>query len=193
MSRRAEIAEADEEVVLVDEHDRALGRGGKIDVHKRGALHRAFSIIIRDRAGRLLLQKRALGKYHSGGLWTNTCCGHPRPGEATEAAARRRLEEEMGFTCPLVLGGAIQYQAELDRGMIENEYVHVYLGRYDGPISPDPREAEDFAWHDMDHVRAAIAEAPESFSVWFKLYVAERWPVISGSVPSGEAALDTAS
>jgi isopentenyl-diphosphate delta-isomerase len=171
------IPEHMEEIILVDDDDNAIGQGQKIDVHRRGALHRAFSIIIRNSAGDLLLQRRAEGKYHSGGLWTNACCGHPRPGEATDAAALRRLREEMGFTCLLTPLGAVRYYAELDRGMIEHEIAYIYAGTYDGPVAPDPREAGAYAWHGLNEIRSALAKTPDRFSVWFRRYIDESWPV----------------
>ncbi len=177
MSAIAKIREIDEQVILVDGKDRALGRGSKLDVHRRGELHRAFSIIVRNSSGEMLLQKRAEGKYHSGGLWTNTCCGHPRPGEATDAAASRRLEEEMGFRCVLSPLGALQYRAELDNGMIEHEFVHVYAGIYDGTVYPDPNEAADYTWRPLDAIRADITASPARFSFWFRRYVEESWPL----------------
>ena len=122
-------AEGDQElVVLVDDDDRIIGTAPKLDAHQSGALHRAFSIIVWDSAKRLLLQKRQAGKYHSGGLWTNACCGHPRPGEDVADAARRRLGEEMGFSCPLTNIGTIRYRAALDHSLTEHEIVHVFRG-----------------------------------------------------------------
>ena len=132
------MAETSELMILVDEDDREIGIADKLETHRRGALHRAISVIVWDSAGRLLLQKRAAGKYHSGGSWTNACCGHPRPGEDVEAAALRRLEEEMGFTCPLESLGTIRYRAELDHGMIEHELVHMFRGLYDGTDRAEP-------------------------------------------------------
>jgi len=173
-----------EQLILVDAEDRDIGTAEKIDAHRRGLLHRAFSVIVWDSNGRQLLQKRAAGKYHSGGLWTNTCCGHPRPGEPVEAAARRRLGEEMGFTCPLEWLGTVQYRAAFDNGLAEHEIVHVFRGRYDGPLDPDPAEAEDYRWSRLDAIRSDVATAPERFSVWFLRYIAEEWPV--ALMPPGE-------
>jgi isopentenyl-diphosphate Delta-isomerase len=126
-----------DDVILVDEHDRALGTMAKLAAHQRGLRHRAISVIVRDRDNRLLLQQRAATKYHSGGLWTNTCCSHPRPGEDTLEAARRRLREEMGVACELQLLFSTHYRADVSRGLIEDEIVHVFGGRFDGTrISP---------------------------------------------------------
>ncbi len=145
--------DSEELMVLVDADDRIIGTGDKLETHRKGALHRAFSVIVWNSAGRLLLQKRAIRKYHSGGLWTNTCCGHPRPEEDIEAAARRRLKEEMGFTCKLSPLGTITYRAELEGGMIEHELVHVFRGLYDGTVAPDPNEAEGYRWASLADVQ----------------------------------------
>lgn len=172
-----------ETLVLVDDEDRAIGSAEKMDVHVRGLLHRAFSVIIWDREGRQLLQKRARAKYHSGGLWTNACCGHPRPGEDITSAAQRRLQEEMGFTCALENLGTVQYHAVFDNGLSEHEIVHVFRGRYDGPVAPDPSEADAFGWQTLETIRTDMAAAPERFSVWFRRYVAEEWPVALEAPP----------
>jgi isopentenyl-diphosphate delta-isomerase len=169
--------DAEELMVLVDDDDRVIGEGGKLEVHRRGALHRAHSVIVWDSAGRLLLQKRNARKYHSGGLWTNACCGHPRPGEDALAAAMRRLGEEMGFTCPLEPLGTIRYRAELDDGMIEHELVHIFRGVYDGPVSPDPVETEGYQWASLEQVKADAAAMPLRFSAWFRQYVDAQWPM----------------
>ena len=169
--------ETEELMVLVDAQDRVLGTEGKLAAHKSGALHRAFSVIVWDRSGRQLIQKRSAGKYHSGGLWTNACCGHPRPGEDVGAAALRRLEEEMGFTCKLESLGTILYRAEVGGGLLEHELVHVFRGIHEGPVAPDPAEVADYRWARLDDLRADIAAAPESFSVWFRQYVAAQWPM----------------
>lgn len=176
-------SEEAEEVILIDERDNPIGSGQKLEVHRRGDLHRAFSVVIHNSAGELLLQKRASGKYHSGGLWTNACCGHPRPGERTEAAAMRRLGEEMGFSCALRSLGALKYYAELDSGMIEHEFVHIFAGTYDGIVSPDPSEASAYAWHGLAEIRSSVTETPELFSVWFRRYIDESWPVSLHAAP----------
>ena len=119
---------ADEQLILVDERNRAIGSGGKQAIHRSGLLHRAFSIFMVDQQGRILLQQRSPRKYHSGGLWANSCCGHPRPGERTISAARRRLGEELGLDDALAFGFFARYRADLDHGMHENEFVYVYFG-----------------------------------------------------------------
>jgi isopentenyl-diphosphate delta-isomerase len=171
------VSDIEELMVLVDEDDQVIGTAAKLEAHQKGALHRAFSVIVWDSAGRLLLQKRHFRKYHSGGLWTNAVCGHPRPGEDILAAALRRLEEEMGFTCPLESLGAMRYRAELDQGMIEHEMVHVFRGLYDGAVVPNPLEAEGYQWAGLDEMRADVAAMPHRFSAWFRQYIAAEWPM----------------
>jgi isopentenyl-diphosphate delta-isomerase len=157
--------DSEEMMVLVDADDRIIGTGEKLETHRNGTLYRAFSVIVWSSAGRLLLQKRAIRKYHSGGLWTNACCGHPRPKEDIETAARRQLEEEMGFTCKLSPLGTITYRAEFEGGMVEHELVHVFRGLYDGTVSPDPTGAEGYQWASLAEVRADIAAMPERYGV----------------------------
>ena len=172
------VMETLEKVILVDDCDREIGTGEMHDVHRQGLLHRAFSVIVWDRADRLLLQKRHIGKYHSGGLWTNACCGHPRPGEDCAAAAERRLPQEMGFLCPLEPVGTIRYRAELDHDMIEHEIVHVFHGVHNGPIVPNPEEAEDYRWASVREVQADALAAPERYTAWFRKYLKAQWPVM---------------
>jgi isopentenyl-diphosphate delta-isomerase len=164
-------ANANDLVVLVDADDNEIGTAGKLAAHRSGARHRAISVQIVDRSGRLLLQKRSPSKYHSGGLWTNTCCSHPRPGESTADAAERRLSEEMGIRAPLKPLFRVHYRAELDSGMIENEIVHVLGGIYSGPVAPDPLEAETFEWSPYRAVRSAVEQRPDEYSVWFRIYL----------------------
>ncbi|HYD14986.1 MAG TPA: isopentenyl-diphosphate Delta-isomerase [Hyphomicrobium sp.] len=168
---------AQETLVLVDADDRDVGTAEKLDAHRRGLLHRAFSVIIWDTRGCQLLQKRAETKYHSGGLWTNACCGHPRPGEPVEAAALRRLEEEMGLACPLEWLGIVRYRAAFENGLTEHELVHVFRGLYDGPVVPNPAEADGYQWCELAGVRNDVVATPERFSVWFRQYIAEEWPM----------------
>jgi isopentenyl-diphosphate Delta-isomerase len=155
-----------ERLILVDEHDRELGTEEKLKTHIEGKLHRAFSIFVFDDANRLLLQKRASSKYHSGGLWSNTCCGHPRPGEQTIVAARRRLVEEMNFKCELRPFFAFQYRAELANRLIENEYDHVFIGRFNGSPVPEKTEVEDWKWIDMADLKRDLDERPYEYSYW---------------------------
>jgi len=172
---------ADERVVLVDEHDRVLGTMEKLAAHREGRLHRALSVVLRSPEGRLLMQRRAAGKYHSGGVWTNTCCSHPRPGEDPEAAARRRLSEEMGIRLgrlePLF---ETVYRAEVGEGLVEHEYVHVYGAVWDGPVDPDPAEVEGWAWVDPALLKADLARNPERYSAWFRRYAEAFWERMVG-------------
>lgn len=167
------MAPTEELVILVDERDRELGAGEKLRAHREGALHRAFSVFIFDRGGRLLIQKRAREKYHSAGLWSNTACGHPRPGEATKEAARRRLREEMGLDCDLRAAFEFLYRAELDGALVEHEYDHVFVGTHEGeaPPAPDPSEVEEWSWVSMDELRRGLREEPHLYSYWLKLAV----------------------
>ncbi|HKG21403.1 MAG TPA: isopentenyl-diphosphate Delta-isomerase [Blastocatellia bacterium] len=157
-----------EELILVNENDEQVGTGEKLQVHREGRLHRAFSIFVFDSLGRLLLQKRAESKYHSGGLWSNTCCGHPRPGEATEAAARRRLREEMNFDCELRPHSSFIYRAELDNELIEWEFDHILVGAYDENPAPNDLEADDWQWIGIDELKAEVKERPARFTYWLK-------------------------
>ncbi len=155
-----------DKLILVDKNDTQIGTGEKIAVHKEGTLHRCFSIFVFNTFGEMLMQKRASTKYHSGGLWTNTCCGHPIDGEATEKAAHRRLREEMGFDCPLKKVFCFIYRADLDNKMIEHEFDHVFIGTYDGPVSPDAREADGYRWQKVEDVRYEMSRYPERYTVW---------------------------
>ncbi|MBI4563885.1 MAG: isopentenyl-diphosphate Delta-isomerase [Planctomycetes bacterium] len=168
-----------ERVVLVDAADAERGSMEKIEAHRTGSLHRAFSVFVVDRMGRLLLQRRASGKYHSGGKWANTCCGHPRLGEPVERAAARRLREEMGLACALDHAGRFLYRAELPGGLVEHEVDHVFVGRFDGDPRPDPSEVEEWRWAGLEALEAEIEADPGRFAVWVRqaLGVARRqWP-----------------
>jgi isopentenyl-diphosphate delta-isomerase len=170
-----EKAERVEEVVLVDENDRETGAAGKLAAHESGgSLHRAFSVFVFDARGRLLLQRRAPGKYHFGGLWTNTCCGHPRPGEAVEAAAERRLFEEMGISTALTRVTSFVYEAsDPDSGLTEREYDHVLRGIHgDQETDPDPEEVSDWTWVSREELARDLAESPDSYTPWFPLAIA---------------------
>ncbi len=160
----------EEYVVLVDEKDRKVGIEEKIKAHSNGGmLHRAFSIYIFDGRGRLMLQHRAGSKYHGGGLWTNTVCGHPRDGEANEEAAHRRLFEEMGFDCRVEEAFNTIYRTYVGNGLSENEFLHVFFGRYDRDPVPNPLEAQGFRWISLSELEKEIAERPELYSPWMRL------------------------
>lgn len=158
-----------EHVVLVDESDTPIGTMEKMEAHKKGLLHRAFSVLLIDTSGRLLLQKRAGDKYHSSGLWTNTCCSHPLPGEEVEEAARRRLLEEMGIDLQPTFSHNFIYRAEFDDGLIEHEFDHVFVGTFDGVPVVNPREVAAWKFVDMAWLKEDIERHPESYTVWFRL------------------------
>ncbi|HEX9649031.1 MAG TPA: isopentenyl-diphosphate Delta-isomerase [Cyclobacteriaceae bacterium] len=157
-----------EEVILVDKKDQVVGSMEKLEAHKKGVLHRAFSVFIFNSAGQLLLQKRALKKYHSGGLWSNTCCSHPRPGEDTRDAAARRLQEEMGLTSRLKKAFSFQYKVKFENGLTENEFDHVFVGLCEVDPNPDPREVADWKFIDMDFVLRDSVNQPEQYTYWFR-------------------------
>ncbi|MDA0986215.1 MAG: isopentenyl-diphosphate Delta-isomerase [Bacteroidetes bacterium] len=156
-------------LILVDEKDRAIGQMDKLEVHQKGFLHRAFSIFIFNDFNQLLLQKRAADKYHSGGLWTNTCCGHPEVGENIEDACSRRLQEEMGFQTKLEFITSFIYKAELNHQLFEHEFDHVFFGRYNA--APDPNEYEVSKWRyvDLIELEKDIESNPSQYTVWFKI------------------------
>ncbi|AOJ01884.1 isopentenyl-diphosphate delta-isomerase [Burkholderia mayonis] len=158
----------DEMLILVDRNDTPLGFDTKARIHQSGALHRAFSIFIFDHQERLLLQRRALGKYHSAGLWSNSCCGHPRQGEELGAAVARRLREEMGFDCELCKVSALTYRAQLPNGLIEHEYDHIYVGMFEGEPVANPDEVADWRWSLCDEVLDLMEHRPHDFTVWFR-------------------------
>lgn len=158
-----------EQVILVDEHDRALGTMEKLEAHQKGLLHRAISVFIFDSQGRLLLQQRAAHKYHSAGLWTNTCCSHPAPGETPLDAAHRRLEEEMGLRAPLTFAFTFRYHAPFDNGLAEHELDHVFIGHADHAPRPNPAEVAAYRWADRETIDRENIKNPDVYTAWFKL------------------------
>lgn len=158
-----------EKVILVDESDNQLGLMEKMEAHEKGLLHRAFSVFVLDKNGDLLLQQRAKSKYHSGGLWTNTCCSHPREGEETIAAAHRRLVEEMGFDCEIEKMFDFIYRAELDQGLTEHELDHLYIGYSDLDPTINPEEVESWKRMPIAAVEEDIKANPSKYTEWFKI------------------------
>jgi len=156
-----------ERVVLVDENDMELGIMEKMEAHQKGLLHRAFSVFIFNKKGEMLLQQRAFKKYHSGGLWTNACCSHPRPNENPLDAAQRRLKEEMGFETNLTKAFVFTYKTNFINGLSEYEFDHVFVGYYDGAIEFNFNEVESYAYRSMGHLEDAVKEYPEFFTEWF--------------------------
>tara|TARA_B100000989_G_scaffold6171_1_gene4300 strand:- start:7527 stop:8045 length:519 start_codon:yes stop_codon:yes gene_type:complete len=158
-----------ENVILVDENDNQVGLMPKLEAHEKGLLHRAFSIFIFNSKYELLLQKRSSSKYHSGGLWTNTCCSHPREGEDTSDAANRRLIEEMGIETSLRKVHDFIYKAELDNNLTEHEFDHVFYGVYNEDPVINRDEADDFKWIDMGLLNEDIKINGDNYTVWFKI------------------------
>jgi len=166
-------------VTLVDHDDNIVGSEEKIRAHREGKLHRAFSVFVFDEGRRLLIQRRATGKYHSGGLWSNTCCGHPRPGESADGAAERRLTEEMGFVCDLRPAFRTIYEMSVADSMIEHELNQVFIGWFNGSPSPDTREVEACRWMDLAQLRDSIDASPERYTPWLRLLLTNRdWPAM---------------
>jgi isopentenyl-diphosphate delta-isomerase len=160
-------------LILVDGDDVPQGVAPKMEVHRRGLKHRAISALVRNRAGEMLLHQRNAVKYHSGGLWTNACCSHPRPGETTPDAAHRRLAEEMGIHCALRPLFIARYRAAVSNDYIEDEVVHVFGGTYDGEVRPDPGEVADFRWVALDALIDDLARNPQRYTVWFHHYLGQ--------------------
>lgn len=158
-----------EEVVLVSEDDRVLGRMEKVAAHREGKLHRAISVCIFDSRGRWLLQRRSLRKYHSPGKWSNACCSHPRWNEEPEQAASRRLFEELGVRCPLSFCQSFVYRADVGGGMIEHEFDHLFTGVFEGPIIPNPDEVCEVAWWERASIEESLKKTPQLFTPWFPL------------------------
>jgi isopentenyl-diphosphate delta-isomerase len=158
-----------EHVILVDENDQQIGLMEKMEAHEKGLLHRAFSVFIFNDENQLLLQQRAKDKYHSGGLWTNTCCSHPREGESLLDAGKRRLHEEMGFSCPIETVFSFIYKAELDNNLIEHELDHVLIGNYNEAPKPNPDEVMDWKYVDLEWVVEDMKAYPENYTAWFRI------------------------
>lgn len=169
-----------DKVLLVNTQDEPVGTMEKMAAHRQPNLHRAFSIFIFDNQQKILLQQRAFNKYHSGGLWTNTCCSHPRPGEETIAAARRRLVEEMGFETEINRAFNFIYQANFDNGLHEYEYDHVFTGIYDGPVNPNPEEVAAFCYKSIEEIKTELQFKPHLYTEWFKIALPQLEAYLSG-------------
>ncbi len=161
-------SEVSHKVILVDQSDQVIGQMEKLEAHQKGVLHRAFSILLFNSAGEMLLQQRAYDKYHSGGLWTNTCCSHPAPSETVIEAANRRLKEEMGIEAALDFAFKFIYKAKLDHGLTEYEYDHVFIGRYGGEPEINPIEVNNWKWISLNTLNKDIKRNPDNYTVWFK-------------------------
>lgn len=158
-----------EQVILVDEQDNEIGAMEKMEAHQKGLLHRAFSIVIFNSKGEMLLQQRAAEKYHSAGLWTNACCSHPRPGETIEAAGKRKLLQEMGFVCNLNYSHKFLYKVELENQLTEFEWDYVLVGFYDGIPAINFSEAQAWKYESMDSIRDHLNQNPHLYTCWFRL------------------------
>lgn len=158
-----------EYVILVDQNDQEIGSMEKQEAHEKGLLHRAFSVFVFNENKELLLQQRALTKYHSAGLWTNTCCSHPRIGETIEQAAHRRLTEEMGFDCELITKTSFIYKAAFENGLTEHEFDHVLVGNFNGEISFNPTEVKNFKWINLEELQIDLLQNNQNYTAWFKI------------------------
>ena len=168
-----------EEIILVDENDEEVGTMEKMEAHQKALLHRAFSVFIFNSKNEMLLQQRAIKKYHSGGLWTNACCSHPKPGESTKKGAIRRLLEELGFTAELKKVFHFTYKHSFDNGLTEFEFDHVFIGRYDGEILPDKEEVSDYCFMSLDEIESSLRSHPQKFTPWFHIAL----PLVKNWIP----------
>ena len=162
-----------EKVLLVDHNDRAIGQMEKMEAHQKGVLHRAFSVLLFNDKGQLLLQRRANGKYHSAGLWTNTCCSHPRPHESLTDATTRRLKEEMGISLTPSYLYAFTYHTKLNDNLIEHEYDHVFTGTFNGTPRMNPDEVMDWRYADTNEIIDDLQENPNGYTAWFRLIMSD--------------------
>lgn len=165
-------------VVLVDEFDKAIGEMGKLEAHEKGVLHRAFSVFLFNQKGELLLQQRAKEKYHGGELWTNTCCSHPQVNESVEESAKKRLLYEMGIVCEIEWVYSFIYHEEVENNLIEHEFDHVFIGHYDIAPKPNPDEVQNYKWMKIEAILADIEQHPSHYTVWFK----KALPVLMGKM-----------
>lgn len=163
----------EEFVILVNERDEAQGTMEKMEAHRKGLLHRAFSVFIFNELGEMLIHRRAESKYHSGGLWTNACCSHPRADETLEEAAHRRLMEEMGFDCDIMPQFRFTYEAKLDQGLTEHELDHVFFGTFNGDPQPNPDEVSAWKYVPMPALKSDILAHPDRYTEWFKIALQE--------------------
>ncbi len=161
--------EEEEKVILVNKNDEQIGLMPKLEAHQKAVLHRAFSVFVINSKNELMLQQRALHKYHSPGLWTNTCCSHQREGESNIEAGMRRLQEEMGFTTPLKESVSFIYKAPFDNGLTEHEFDHVLLGTYENAPVINPEEVANWKWMPIEVVKEDILKHPETYTEWFKI------------------------
>ena len=169
----------EDKVILVDSNDNQIGLMPKLEAHKKGVLHRAFSVFIFNNDGELMLQRRALTKYHSPGLWTNTCCSHQRDGETNIISGKRRLNEEMGFDTELFEKTSFIYKAKFDNGLTEHEFDHVLVGNYNHSPIINSNEVDSWKWMSMENVKKDIKDHPENYTAWFKIIFEKYYKYIS--------------
>jgi len=170
---------ANSQIALVDEQDNIIGYGDKLKVHQEGTLHRAFSVVVINEKGQWLLHRRALVKYHSPGVWTNTCCSHLTQGEIMQEASRNRLLSEMGISAQTEFVDSFQYRAEFENGLIENEIDHVYIARWEGEPDPDPDEVMDWKWCFPNEIEEDLNARPKEYSAWFPMVYDLLKPILS--------------
>ena len=170
-----------EHVVLVDEQDNAIGTMEKLEVHQKGILHRAFSILLFNSKGEILLQKRSHLKYHSSSLWTNACCSHPLPNETMQVATRRKLKQEMGIDLQTEFAYKFIYKANLDKGLTEHECDHVFIGTFDGVPEINREEVEDWKFVNIDALKKDILKNKNAYTYWFRLIMShDKMPKFAG-------------
>jgi len=156
-------------VILVDKNDKKIGLMPKMEAHEKGVLHRAFSVFIFNDKNELMLQKRNVNKYHSPGLWTNTCCSHQKDGESNINAGKRRLKEEMGFCVDLNELDSFIYYVKFDNELIEHELDHILVGEYNGSFNVNPKEVDEWKWLTLDKIKDDIKTNPNNYTEWFKI------------------------
>lgn len=170
-------------LVLVDENDQPVGLMEKMEAHRKALLHRAFSVFLFNKNGEMLLQRRALKKYHSGGLWTNACCSHPYPHESPQEAAQRRIREELGFQTEVTPAFHFIYKAALDNELTEYEFDHVLLGQYEGPVFPNEDEVGDYCYTSMAELKENLSTHPDKYTAWFRI----AFPLLEEHLKKAEA------
>ena len=168
----------EEQLILVNKDNRAIGTAAKLRVHREGLLHRAFSVLLFNDKGETLLQRRASCKYHAPNLWANACCSHPRLSETPLAAAQRRLSEELGISCPLKEVTQLSYKAYIDNGLTENEYVHVLQGTFTGACNLNPEEVAAIRWIRPETLCQEVEENAAAYAPWLRIYVREYFSVL---------------
>jgi isopentenyl-diphosphate Delta-isomerase len=171
-----------EDLILITEQNRAIGHAEKRAVHEAGLLHRAFSIFLIDPQSRMLLQRRSRAKYHSAGLWANSCCGHPRPGELTARAAQRRLSEELGANASLQYGFQARYCTMLPNGLTENELVYVFFGQAPQSFALNPAEVSAIGWMKLPELQKDVARHPRRYAYWLRYYLKNHYAAIKHGI-----------